>query len=76
VLSFLDDLFPALLGALSDSSDAVVLLVLEVQAAIAQETQHFRHLMVFLLHRFSKDRALLERCEKPAAQEMVLGRTG
>ncbi|GAQ89365.1 vacuole morphology and inheritance protein 14 [Klebsormidium nitens] len=61
VLSFLDDLFPALLGALSDSSDAVVLLVLEVQAAIAKETLHFRHLMVFLLHRFSKDRALLEK---------------
>nr|PNR49916.1 hypothetical protein PHYPA_011813 [Physcomitrium patens] len=61
VLSFLDDIFPALLKALSDSSDEVALLVLEVQACIARDPQHFRHLMKFLVHRFNSEHSLLER---------------
>ncbi|KAG0581787.1 hypothetical protein M758_3G007100 [Ceratodon purpureus] len=61
VLSFLDDIFPALLTSLSDPSDEVALLVLEVQACIARDPQHFRHLMVFLVHRFNSEHSLLER---------------
>ncbi|CAM6016317.1 unnamed protein product [Sphagnum balticum] len=61
VLSFLDDIFPALLQSLSDSSDEVVLLVLEVQAYIARDPQHFRHLMVFLVHRFNSENSLLQK---------------
>ncbi|KAH9320795.1 hypothetical protein KI387_015434, partial [Taxus chinensis] len=60
VISFLDDIFPALLQALSDPSDEVVLLVLEVHACIARELQHFRHLVVFLVHHFRMDNSLLE----------------
>lgn len=41
--------------------EQVVLLVLEVQACIARDTQHFRHLMVFLLHKFNNEQALLEK---------------
>ncbi|XP_002984143.2 protein VAC14 homolog [Selaginella moellendorffii] len=61
VLSFLDEIFPALLQSLSDESDDVVLLVLEVQACIARDTQQFRRLMVFLVHKFQMDNLLLER---------------
>jgi vacuole morphology and inheritance protein 14 len=39
----------------------VALLVLEVQACIARDAQHFRHLMVFLVHRFNSEQSLLER---------------
>jgi len=61
VLSFLDDIFPALLQSLSDPSDEVVMLVLEVQACIAQDPQHFHRLMVFLVHRFNSEHSLLEK---------------
>ncbi|GLJ48313.1 hypothetical protein SUGI_1019740 [Cryptomeria japonica] len=61
VLSFLDFIFPALLKSLSDSSDEVVLLVLDVHACIAREAPHFRHLVVFLVHNFRIDHSLLEK---------------
>eukprot|EP00250_Pteridium_aquilinum_P009774 c18928_g1_i1 orf=170-2287(+) len=61
VLSFLDSIFPPLLQALADSSDEVVLLVLEIHAWIARDTQHFRPLMVFLVHGFRTDSTLLEK---------------
>lgn len=61
VISFLDDIFPALLDALSDPSEDVVLLVLEVHACIARDAPHFRHLVVFLVHHFRMDHSLLEK---------------
>ncbi|CAN1796521.1 Protein VAC14 homolog [Linum perenne] len=61
VLNFLDDIFDSLLKALSDPSDQVVLLVLEVHACIAEEPQHFRQLVVFLMHNFRIDISLLEK---------------
>ncbi|CAI0432074.1 unnamed protein product [Linum tenue] len=61
VLNFLDDIFDTLLKALSDASDEVVLLVLEVHACIAKDPQHFRQLVVFLMHNFRIDNSLLEK---------------
>eukprot|EP00249_Psilotum_nudum_P024047 c29071_g1_i2 orf=535-2670(-) len=61
VLSYLNDIFPALLQSLSDSSDEVVLLVLKIHACIAQETQHFRQLIVFLVYQFKLEPSLLEK---------------
>lgn len=61
VLSYLDSIFPPLLQSLADPSDEVVLLVLEIHACIARDKQHFRQLMVFLVHRFKTDHALLEK---------------
>ncbi|GMJ09645.1 hypothetical protein like AT2G01690 [Hibiscus trionum] len=61
VLCFLNDIFDTLLKALSDSSDEVVLLVLDIHACIAQDPLHFRHLVVFLMHSFRVDHSLLER---------------
>ncbi|XP_024025715.1 protein VAC14 homolog isoform X2 [Morus notabilis] len=61
VLTFLEDIFDTLLTPLSDSSDEVVLLVLEVHACIAKDPQHFRHLVVFLMHNFRADNSLLEK---------------
>uniref|UniRef100_A0A6M2F421 Vacuolar protein 14 C-terminal Fig4-binding domain-containing protein n=1 Tax=Populus davidiana TaxID=266767 RepID=A0A6M2F421_9ROSI len=61
VLSFLNDIFDTLLKALSDPSDEVVLLVLEVHACIAKDLQHFRQLVVFLVHNFRNDHSLLEK---------------
>ncbi|KMS97411.1 hypothetical protein BVRB_6g155400 [Beta vulgaris subsp. vulgaris] len=61
VLLFLSDIVDTLLKALSDSSDEVVLLVLEVHACIAKDTVHFRNLLVFLLQNFQKDNSLLEK---------------
>ncbi|XP_019171323.1 PREDICTED: protein VAC14 homolog isoform X2 [Ipomoea nil] len=61
VLVFLNDVFDTLLKALSDPSDEVVLLVLEVHACIAKEKQHFRQLIVFLVHSFRVDNSLLEK---------------
>ncbi|KAG2261673.1 hypothetical protein Bca52824_068752 [Brassica carinata] len=60
-MCFLNDIFDTLLKALSDSSDDVVLLVLEVHAGVAKDPQHFRHLIVFLIHNFRADSSLLER---------------
>ncbi|XP_057478120.1 protein VAC14 homolog isoform X2 [Actinidia eriantha] len=61
VLSFLNDIFETLLKALADPSDEVVLLVLEVHACIAKDSQHFRQLVVFLVHNFRVDNTLLEK---------------
>ncbi|KAJ4843721.1 PtdIns(3,5)P(2) sythesis regulation factor [Turnera subulata] len=61
VLCFLNDIFDTLLKALSDPSDEVVLLVLEVHACIAKDPKHFRQLVVFLVHNFRVDNSLLEK---------------
>ncbi|KAI3497808.1 hypothetical protein L1887_33358 [Cichorium endivia] len=61
VLSFLNDVFDTLLKALSDSSDQVVLLVLEVHACIAKDQYNFHQLVVSLVHKFRTDNALLEK---------------
>ncbi|KAH1064062.1 hypothetical protein J1N35_029049 [Gossypium stocksii] len=61
VLFFLNDIFDTLLKALSDSSDEVVLLVLDIHACIAQDPLHFRQLVVFLVHNFRIDHSLLEK---------------
>ncbi|XP_008781327.1 protein VAC14 homolog [Phoenix dactylifera] len=61
VISYLNEIFGSLLNALSDPSDEVVLLVLEVHACIAKDDQHFRHLVVYLVHNFCNDRLLLEK---------------
>ncbi|XP_057445520.1 protein VAC14 homolog [Lotus japonicus] len=61
VLTYLDDIFDTLLKALSDPSDEVVLLVLDVHACIARDPQHFRQLVVFLVHSFRLDNSLLEK---------------
>ncbi len=42
-------------------NEQVVMLVLEVQACIAQDPQHFHRLMVFLVHRFNSEHSLLEK---------------
>ena len=39
----------------------VVLLVLEVHACIAKDTEHFRNLLVYLLDAFQNDHSLLEK---------------
>ncbi|KAI3825149.1 hypothetical protein L1987_06625 [Smallanthus sonchifolius] len=61
VLTFLNDIFDTLLKSLADPSDQVVLLVLEVHAAIAKDQHNFRQLLVFLVHKFRTDHDLLER---------------
>ncbi|XP_077236032.1 protein VAC14 homolog isoform X2 [Tasmannia lanceolata] len=61
VISFLDDIFDTLLKALSDPSDDVVLLVLDVHACIARDASNFRHLVVFLVHNFRIEPSLLEK---------------
>lgn len=61
VISHLNDIFDSLLKALSDPSDEVVLLVLEIHACIARDVQHFRHLVVYLIHSFHSDNMLLEK---------------
>ncbi|XP_011021776.1 PREDICTED: protein VAC14 homolog isoform X2 [Populus euphratica] len=61
VLSFLNKIFDTLLKALSDPSDEVVLLVLEVHACIAKDPQHFHELLVFLVYNFHIDHSLLEK---------------
>ncbi|XP_020233087.1 protein VAC14 homolog isoform X1 [Cajanus cajan] len=61
VLTFLNDIFDTLLKALSDPSDEVVLLVLDVHACIARDPHHFRQLVVFLVHNFRLDNSLLEK---------------
>uniref|UniRef100_M8C7V7 Protein VAC14-like protein n=1 Tax=Aegilops tauschii TaxID=37682 RepID=M8C7V7_AEGTA len=59
--AYLDGIFEPLLNALSDPSDAVVLLVLEVHARIAEEYHHFQHLMSYLIHTFHNNHVLLEK---------------
>uniref|UniRef100_A0A0D9Z459 Vacuolar protein 14 C-terminal Fig4-binding domain-containing protein n=1 Tax=Oryza glumipatula TaxID=40148 RepID=A0A0D9Z459_9ORYZ len=60
-LAYLNDIFDPLLNALSDPSDAVVLLVLEVHARIAEESHHFHHLVSYLIHTFHNNHVLLEK---------------
>ncbi|KAK6122422.1 hypothetical protein DH2020_043864 [Rehmannia glutinosa] len=61
VLSFLSDVFETLLKALSDPSDEVVLLVLEVHACIAKDEKHFDQLIIYLIQNFRVDNSLLEK---------------
>lgn len=61
VIYHLNDIFDSLLKALSDPSDEVVLLVLEVHASIAKDASHFRQLVVFLVHNFRSNHSLLEK---------------
>ncbi|KAK4754500.1 hypothetical protein SAY87_002604 [Trapa incisa] len=61
VLSYLNEILDSLLKALSDKSDEVVLLVLEIHACIAKDQHHFRQLLVFLVHKFRVDNTLLEK---------------
>ncbi|KAL6505860.1 PtdIns(3,5)P(2) sythesis regulation factor [Orobanche hederae] len=61
VLSFLNDVFETLLKALSDPSDEVVLLVLEVHALIAKDEKHFDQLIIYLIQNFQVDNSLLEK---------------
>ena len=65
VVRLLDDpgiqLFSALLQCLNDGSDEVVLSVLEVLAQVARERPHFQRLLQLLVHRFHRDRTLLEK---------------
>ncbi|XP_022882114.1 protein VAC14 homolog [Olea europaea var. sylvestris] len=61
VLSFLNDVFDTLLKALSDPSDEVVLLVIEVHACIAKDDKHFVQLLVDLVQNFRVDNTLLEK---------------
>ncbi|KAK4799842.1 hypothetical protein SAY86_025207 [Trapa natans] len=61
VLPYLNDVINSLLEALSDKSDEVVLLILDIHACIAKEQQHFRQLLVLLMHIFQVDNALLEK---------------
>ncbi|CAM0872065.1 unnamed protein product [Alopecurus aequalis] len=60
-LGYLDGIFDPLLNALSDPSDAVVLLVLEVHAHIAEEYHHFHHLVSYLIRTFHNNHVLLEK---------------
>uniref|UniRef100_A0ACD5XIA6 Uncharacterized protein n=1 Tax=Avena sativa TaxID=4498 RepID=A0ACD5XIA6_AVESA len=60
-LGYLDGIFEPLLNALSDPSDAVVLLVLEVHSRIAEEYHHFHHLVSYLIRTFHNNHVLLEK---------------
>ncbi|KAL6543856.1 PtdIns(3,5)P(2) sythesis regulation factor [Orobanche gracilis] len=61
VLSFLNAIFETLLKALSDPSDEVVLLVLEIHALIAKDEKHFDQLIIYLIQNFQVDNSLLEK---------------
>ncbi|KAH7652853.1 Vacuole morphology and inheritance protein 14 [Dioscorea alata] len=61
VISHLNDVFGSLLSALSDPSDEVVLLVIEVHACIARDSLHFQQLIVLLIHNFRSNQSLLEK---------------
>ncbi|KAL9254425.1 VAC14-like protein [Drosera capensis] len=61
VLSFLSDISDTLLKALSDHSDEVVLLVLEVHACIAKDDEHFHQLVLSLVQNFRSNNSLLEK---------------
>ncbi|KAJ1697081.1 hypothetical protein LUZ63_005593 [Rhynchospora breviuscula] len=61
IINHMDDIFSSLLNALSDPSEEVVLLVLEVHACVAQENRHFTDLVAHLLHNFKSNNALLEK---------------
>ncbi|URE24094.1 hypothetical protein MUK42_15831 [Musa troglodytarum] len=61
VISYLNHTFDSLLNALSDSSNEVVLLALEVHACIAEDNKNFWRLVGLLVRNFQNDRVLLER---------------
>ncbi|CAL9039950.1 protein VAC14 homolog [Musa acuminata AAA Group] len=61
VISYLNHAFDSLLNALSDSSNEVVLLALEVHACIAEDHKNFHRLVGLLVRNFQNDRVLLER---------------
>ncbi|KAK9091465.1 hypothetical protein Sjap_024642 [Stephania japonica] len=61
VVALLDDIFDALLRSLSDPSDKVVLLVLDVHARIAVDALLFHQLAVSLLQKFRIDQSLLHK---------------
>ncbi|CAL9064596.1 protein VAC14 homolog isoform X1 [Musa acuminata AAA Group] len=61
VISYLNHTYDSLLSALSDSSDEVVLLVLDVHACIAKDAEYFCRLVELVVYNFKIDRALLER---------------
>merc|ERR1719154_764903 len=76
MFQYIDDIFPVLLKTLSDHSDEVVILDLEVLAEISSSktgrrnspdplpdtstSPHFKQFMLSLLKLFSADRSLLE----------------
>ncbi|WOL02590.1 hypothetical protein Cni_G11309 [Canna indica] len=59
VISFLHDNFGSFLSALADSSDEVVLLVIEVHACIAEDPERFNFLIDQLVQQFRNDHAFL-----------------
>ncbi|KAJ0987258.1 hypothetical protein J5N97_005614 [Dioscorea zingiberensis] len=62
VVPYFNDNFDILIKALSDPSDEVVLLVLEVHACIARDAStQFHRLFVFLVQNFQTDRSFLLR---------------
>jgi vacuole morphology and inheritance protein 14 len=71
-LGYLDGIFEPLLNALSDPSDAVVLLVLEVHSRIAEEYHHFHHLVSYLIRTFHNNHVLLEKYAPFLALELIL----
>jgi len=71
-LGYLDGIFEPLLNALSDPSDAVVLLVLEVHARIAEEYHHFHHLVSYLIRTFHNNHVLLEKYAHFSTLELIL----
>jgi vacuole morphology and inheritance protein 14 len=61
IIIHMDDIFSSLLSALSDPSEEVALLVLEVHACVAQETRHFTDLLTHVLYNFRSNTYLLEK---------------
>jgi len=73
LLSFVDELFPALFKTLSDVSDQVVRLDLEVMAKISLlDDAYFIKLMNILVDLFSTDRHLLENRGTLIIRELAL----
>lgn len=58
--AFIGDVLPALLKAVSDSADEVVLINLQVLALISLDKQQFGRVLNALVQLFHEDRALLE----------------
>lgn len=69
---FLDDIFPALLQLLSDPSEKVVTLSLEVMARIAANEEYFKKLMNSLIVLFNNDLKLLEKRASLALRQLSL----
>eukprot|EP01102_Stenamoeba_stenopodia_P022271 TRINITY_DN921_c0_g1_i1.p1 TRINITY_DN921_c0_g1~~TRINITY_DN921_c0_g1_i1.p1 ORF type:complete len:588 (-),score=147.47 TRINITY_DN921_c0_g1_i1:139-1902(-) len=58
--SFMEELFPALLKTLSDPSDLVVRLDLEVMAKVSSNEKYFKQMMNSVMKLFSTDPQLLD----------------